>query len=303
MKVALTGASGLIGSALVPELRSAGHEVVRLVRRPTRAADELRWDPAERRLDPAVLADVDGVIHLAGAGVGDRRWSDKRRSAILDSRVDGTTTIAEALAAAMKSDPRPRVLVSASGIHWYGETGDREVTEADPHGEGFLPDVVVRWEAATAAARDAGVRVALCRTSLVMSRKGGIMGKLLPLFKLGLGGRLGNGRHYWPWISLADETAAMRFLLTHDISGPVNLAAPQQVTNREFTAILGRGLHRPTVAAVPEFALKLALGSQMAGELTLMGQRVVPKVLLDNGFEFQHPTLESAVRWLRESPS
>lgn len=295
MKVALTGASGLIGSALVPELQAAGHQVIRLVRRPTRAADEVRWDPAERRLDPAALSDVDGVVHLAGAGVGDRRWSAKRRALILDSRVDATTTIATALA---EAEPRPRVLVSASGIHWYGETGDREVTEADPAGSGFLPDVVVRWEAATAAARDAGIRVALCRTSLVLSPKGGIMGRLLPLFKLGLGGKLGRGQHYWPWISLADEVAALRFLLEHDIAGPVNLAGPEQVTNAEFTATLGRVLHRPTVATVPEFALKLALGAQMAEELTLMGQRVVPKVLLDNGLEFRHPTLEEAVRWM-----
>jgi len=300
VKVAVTGASGLIGSALVPALQRAGHEVVRLVRRPTRSAEEVRWDPDQQQLDPEVLADVDGVVHLAGVGVADRRWSDKRRSAIIQSRVDGTTTISQALAAAA---PRSRVLVSASGIDWYGDTGDRPVTEADPAGTGFLSDVTVRWEAATSAASDAGVRVALCRSSLVMSPKGGIMGRLLPLFKLGLGGRLSGGAQYWPWISLADEVSAMVFLLERDISGPVNLAGPEQVTNAEFTATLGRVLHRPTVATVPALALKLALGQQMAEELTLTGSRALPQVLLDNGFEFQHPTLESALRWITSRPA
>lgn len=301
MKVAVTGASGLIGTALVPELQRRGHEVIRLVRRPTRGPQEFRWNPSARQLDSSVLDDVDGVVHLAGVNVGAWRWSATRRAAILDSRVDGTTTIAWAMA---RAEPRPRVLVSASGIHWYGETGEREVTESDPPGRGFLPGVVVRWEAATAPARDAGVRVALCRSGLVLSRKGGIMRNLLPLFKLGLGGKLGHGRHYWPWISLVDEIAAMIFLLEHDdVSGPVNLAGPQEVTNAEFTAILGRVLRRPTLITVPEFALKLALGSQMAEELTMMGQRVTPRVLLDNGFEFTHPTLESAVRWMTRRPA
>lgn len=295
MKVAVTGSSGLIGSALVPALERAGHDVVRLVRRPTRSAAEIRWDPAQRQLDPEVLADVDGVVHLAGVGVADRRWSDKRREAIVQSRVDGTTTISQALA---RATPRARVLVSASGIDWYGDTGDRIVTEKDPPGSGFLSDVTVRWEAATAAAADAGVRVALCRSSLVMSPKGGIMGRLLPLFKLGLGGKLSGGDQYWPWISLADEVSAMIFLLDTDISGPVNLAGPEQVTNAEFTTTLGRVLHRPTVATVPAAALKLALGSQMAEELTLTGTRAIPQVLLDNGFQFEHETVESALRWI-----
>lgn len=295
MKVAVTGASGLIGSALVPVLREAGHDVVRLVRRATRSAEEIRWDPAQRRLDPTALSDVDGVIHLAGAGVADRRWSDKRKAAILDSRVDGTTTIAIAIADA---DPRPRVLVSGSAVGWYGDGGDRVLTEDAPSGQGFLAEVVQRWEAATAPARDAGTRVVHARTGLVLSAKGGLLGRLLPLFKLGLGGRVGSGKQYWPWISLADEVRAMVFLLDNDISGPVNLTGPEPVTNAAFTKAAGAVLHRPTVAAVPAIAIKALLGAQMAEEIALFGQRAVPQVLTGAGFAFSHPTIESALRYV-----
>jgi uncharacterized protein (TIGR01777 family) len=294
VKVGITGASGLIGSALVPELQRHGHDVVRFVRRPTRAAEEIRWDPAEGRLEPTAMADVDAVVHLASVNVGDRRWTDKRKAAVLSSRVDGTTTISAAMAAA---EPRPRVLLSASAVGWYGDGGDRVLTEDSAAGEGWLAEVVVRWEAATAAAQDAGVRVAHFRSGLVCSQRGGIMGRVLPLFKLGLGSRLDGGQQYWPLISLADEVAAIAFLLEHDISGPVNLTGPEPVTNAEFTTTLRRVLGRPPVPPVPAIALKLVLGGGRADEIVLIGQRAVPKVLLDHGFVFEHPTAEAILRY------
>lgn len=299
MKVAVTGASGLIGTALVPALQQAGHQVVRLVRRPTRSADELSWDPAQRRLDPAALADVDAVIHLAGVGIGDRRWTAARKAAILDSRVDGTTTIATAMAAAQ---PRPRVLLSASAIGWYGDGGDSPKTEQDPAGSGFAADVVRRWEAATAPAEDAGIRVVHLRTGLVCASKGGLLARVLPLVKLGVGGKLASGKQYWSWVSLPDEVAAIIFLLDGDIHGPVNITGPEPVTNAEFTRIAGKVFHRPTFAAVPAVALKVVLGSEMAQNIALTGQRVLPTVLLENGFVFTHPTAESALRWVASAP-
>lgn len=297
MKVALTGASGLVGEALVPELRQAGHEVVKLVRRPTRADDEIRWDPAGRRLDPAVLADVDAVVHLASVNVGARRLTAARKAAVVQSRVDGTTTISEALAAA---EPRPRVLLSASAVGWYGDGLDRAFTEDDPAGAGWPADVVVRWEAATQAAEDAGVRVAHLRSGLICSRRGGIMGRVRPLFKFGLGSRLGGGQQYWPLISLPDEVAAIVFLLAHDIHGPVNLVSPEPVTNEEFTRTLRRILGRPPIPPVPAFGLRLALGGERADGIVLSSQRVVPSVLLAHGFTFQHPTAEAILRYVAD---
>lgn len=294
MKVAVTGATGVIGSALVPALQREGHDVVRLVRRPTKQADEIRWNPSEGRLEPGALADVDAVVHLASVNVGDHRWTDTRKAAILGSRVDGTTTVSAALAAA---EPRPRVLLSASAVGWYGDSGDRVVTEQEPAGQGWLADVVVRWEAATAAAQDAGVRVVQLRSGLVCSQRGGLMGRVLPLFKAGLGGRLGDGRQYWPLISLADEVSAILFLLDHDIGGPVNVSGPAPVTNAEFTQTLRRVLGRPPIPPVPAVALKIALGGERAEQIALTGQRAVPKVLLDNGFEFEHPTAEGILRY------
>ncbi|CAN5223935.1 TIGR01777 family oxidoreductase [soil metagenome] len=293
MRVAVTGASGLIGSALVSALQDGGHEVLRFVRRSTQSAEEISWDPAARRLDPQALADIDAVVHLAGVGVGDKRWTDSRKAAILGSRVDGTTTIAAAMAAAQ---PRPRVLLSASAVGWYGDGGDRSLTEREPAGQGFLAEMVTRWEASTQAAEDAGIRVAHLRSGLVCARKGGLLGRVLPIFRLCLGGRLGSGEQYWPVISLVDEVAAIRFLLEHEVSGPVNLTAPEPVTNGEFTKILGRVLGRPTLAAVPSFALRIALG-EFADEGVLIGQRAVPTVLLGNGFTFTHPTAEAILRY------
>ncbi|MGY2079493.1 TIGR01777 family oxidoreductase [Modestobacter sp. SYSU DS0657] len=294
MKVAVTGSSGLIGSALVPALRADGHEVVRLVRRTPRTADEHRWDPDHRQIAPVLLADVDAVVNLAGVGVGDRRWSEGHKQRVLRSRVDSTTTISQALADAATAAPgRPRVLLSGSAVGFYGDTGDRVVDETAPAGTDFLARVCVAWEGATAPAADAGVRVATLRTGLVLGR-GGLLGRMLPLFRLGLGGRLGSGRQYQPWISLRDEVDAIRFLLTADVSGPVNLTGPAPVTNAEFTAALGRAVHRPAVVPVPGPALHLVLG-EFAEVGVLAGQRAVPATLEAAGFRHTHTDVDAAL--------
>ncbi|MCE7081546.1 TIGR01777 family oxidoreductase [Streptomyces sp. ST2-7A] len=298
-RIAVTGASGLIGSALVRSLRADGHEVVRLVRRAPSAPDEARWDALAR--DPgttvAALEGCDAVVHLAGAGVGDRRWTDSYKREIRDSRVLGTTAVAEAVAELAKTGTGPRVFLCGSAIGFYGDTGERRVDESAPPGTGFLPEVSVAWEAAAEPAVAAGVRTVFLRTGLVVSRRGGAWGRLFPIFRAGLGGRLGDGGQYWSHISLADHVAATRFLLreTPDaLSGPVNLTAPEPVTNREATAAMGRILGRPTVFAVPGPALRLALG-EFATDV-LGSQRVVPRRLLEAGFRFAHPGIEDAVR-------
>jgi uncharacterized protein (TIGR01777 family) len=292
MRIGITGASGLIGSALVPDLRAHGHDVVRFVRRATRAPDERSWEPGRGELEPAALADLDAVIHLAGAGVGDKRWTARRKKVVLDSRVEGTTAVAQAMAAAHG----PRILLSASAIGFYGNTGDRLTGETGPTGEGFLADVVRKWEAATAPAEAAGVRVAHLRTGIVLSGAGGIVGRQLLLYRLGLGAPLGSGRQWVSWISLRDEVAAIRHLLTADATGPVNLVSPAPVTNREFTKALGRAVHRPTLPiGVPGLVLRAAVG-QFADEGILMGQRLEPKVLLDSGFCFTDADVDSALR-------
>lgn len=292
MRIAVTGSTGLIGSALVPHLRSVGHDVVRLVRRAPAAADEVRWDPRAGTVDLAGLAGVEGVVHLAGAGVGDHRWTDAYKREIRDSRVDGTRTIASAMASL---DPRPRVLVSGSAIGWYGDTGDRAVDESAPAGHGFLADVVRDWEAAAAPAAEAGIRVVHPRTGLVVSASGGAWQRMFPLFRLGLGGRLGSGRQYWSWISLRDEVCALQFLLEQDhLAGPVNLTGPAPVTNAEASSVTARVLGRPALLPAPSFALKIVLG-EFSSEV-LGSARVMPKVLEQSGFVFQDATLESAVR-------
>jgi len=295
LKVAVTGSSGLIGPELVRTLRADGHDVLRLVRRTPRTADEHRWEPSHHRIPPGLLDDVDAVVNLAGVGVADRPWTAKRKQLVLSSRVDSTTTISRALAQAVADDPgRPRVLLSASAVGWYGDTGDRVVDETVPAGDDFLARVCVEWEAATGPAVAAGVRVATLRTGLVLGR-GGLLGKLLPLFRAGLGAKLGNGRQYMPWISLRDEVDAMRFLLTAPVSGPVNLTGPTPVTNAEFTAALARAVHRPAVLTVPGPAMRLALG-ELGRVGVLGGQRAVPTVLGAAGFSHTHPDLASALQ-------
>ncbi|GHF32319.1 epimerase [Streptomyces mashuensis] len=291
-RVAVTGASGLIGSALVRSLRTDGHEVLTLVRRPPRTPAEVRWDPARQWVDAAGLAGCEAVVHLAGANIGGHRWTDAYKKELRDSRVHGTGALAEALASL--AEP-PRVLLSGSATGFYGDTGDREADEDAPPGRGFLAGLCVDWEEATGAAREAGIRTVLLRTGVVLSRRGGAVGKVLPLFRLGLGARLGNGRQYWSCIALRDHVAAVRHLMNSpDVSGPVNLTMPRPVTNREFTEALGRALRRPAPLAAPAPALRLALG-EMAGEL-LVSNKVVPRRLRESGFTFAHPDLDSAVR-------
>jgi len=288
VRIAVTGAGGLIGSALVPSLRAQGHDVVRLVRRPPASADEVRWDVRDG-IDTKTLGHVDAAVHLAGAGVGDHRWTTRYKQELRDSRVLGTAAVASALAAL---DPAPSVLVSASAIGYYGDTGDIAVDEDSPRGQGFLAQLCEEWEAAAAPAADAGIRVVHPRTGLVVSRSGGAWQRLIPLFRLGVGGRLGNGRQYWSFISLDDEVAALTRLLTDDtLAGPVNLTAPNPATNAEITAAMGSALHRPTLLPVPSAALKAVLG-EFSGEV-LGSQRVEPRRLVDAGFVFAHADFAS----------
>jgi uncharacterized protein (TIGR01777 family) len=294
MKIAIAGSSGLIGTQLVASLRADGHEVLRLVRRPATAPSEVTWDPTKRSVDMGKLTGSDALINLAGAGVGDHRWTTKYKQVILDSRVNSTAFCAE-----IATKVHPHVFISASAIGWYGDTADREVDESTPAGSGFLAEVVVAWEAAAQPARDAGIRVVHPRTGLVISNKGGAWGKLLPIFKLGLGGKMGSGNQYWSYISMADEIAALKFLLTNEsISGPVNLTAPQPATNAQVTKSMGRVLRRPTLFPVPAFILKTVLG-EFSQEI-LGSTRVVPTVLERNGFQFSHPTLDASLQTLTE---
>jgi uncharacterized protein (TIGR01777 family) len=291
MRVTVTGSSGLIGSALAQSLREDGHDVVRLVRREPARDDEARWSPADGCVDKDSLEDADAVVHLAGAGVGDRPWTKAYKRKIRDSRLVGTRTLAEAIAAA---HPRPRVLVCGSAIGYYGDTGGADADEKSPMGRGFLAALVRDWEAAAAPALDAGVRVVHPRTGVVLARDGGILGRTLPLFRLGLGGRLGDGRQWTSWISLTDQVAALRFLIDQEIDGPVNLTAPNPVTNETYTRALGRLLHRPARLAVPGFALRAALRG-FADEGPLISQRVLPRRLGDAGFRFAHEHVEEAL--------
>src|SRR4051794_40317057 len=273
MRVVVTGSSGLIGSALVRNLRADGHDVVRLVRRAPIESDEVGWDPSQRRLDPADIAGTDAVVHLAGAGIGDHRWTEDYKRQIRASRVDGTGTIAAAIAAL---DGKPRVLLSASAVGFYGDTGEHEVDESAPSGTGFLAHVVRDWEDATEPARTAGIRVVTMRSGVVLDRDGGALGKVLPLFRLGLGGRLGSGRQWMSWIAIPDHVAAMRWLLAHDdIDGPVNVTSPEPARNRDYTKAVARAVRRPALALVPPPALRIALGG-FASEGVLVSQRVLP---------------------------
>ncbi|MFJ7344183.1 TIGR01777 family oxidoreductase [Streptomyces sp. NPDC101110] len=293
-RIVVAGASGLIGSALVRSLTTDGHEVRRLVRGTPRASGEIRWDPEGGRVDAAGLAGCDAVVNLAGAGVGDRRWTEAYKRRIHDSRVKGTTALAEAVAS-LDAKERPRVFVNGSAIGYYGETGERAVDESAPAGEGFLPSLCVKWEGATAPAQEAGVRTVFTRTGLVVSREGGAWGRLFPLFQAGAGGRMGDGRQYWSFVALHDEVAAIRHLIDTDgLSGPFNITAPNPVTNREVTAAMGRVLHRPTLFPVPAAVLRTVLG-EMAGDV-LGSARILPARLLESGFRFAFPEIEGAIR-------
>jgi uncharacterized protein len=291
VKVVLAGASGLIGEALNDRLLASGHEITTLVRRTPSSAIEKQWHPERHELEPSILDDADAVVCLSGAGVGDHRWTADYKRAIIASRVDSVGTIARALAA---SEGAPSTFVCASAVGYYGDTGDRVTTEESPSGTGFLADVCRQWEAAADPARAAGARVVHLRTGLVLG-DGGLLAKLKLLFTFGLGGRLGSGRQYMPWISITDEVAAIEFCLsTPAVTGPVNLTGPEPVTNAEFTRTLARMLHRPAVVVAPAFGLRLVLG-QFAEDV-LGGQRAVPAVLTANGFEFAHQDLGSALR-------
>ncbi|HQR78759.1 MAG TPA: TIGR01777 family oxidoreductase [Actinomycetota bacterium] len=295
MRVGVTGASGLIGSALSTHLTATGHHVVALVRGPAQAASQIAWRPGTR-LDPALLEGLDAIVHLAGAGVGDKRWTPAYKEIIRASRVQGTRTIAEAMGRATDG---PRVLVCGSAIGYYADTGGRLTDESGPEGDGFLAGVVRDWEAAAAPAADAGLRIAFARTGLVVSSRGGAWQRLFPLFRAGLGGRLGSGRQYWSPISLNDEVRALAWLLAHDVSGPVNLVGPDPRTNAEITRVMGQVLRRPTILPVPAFALKAVLG-EFAGE-TLISQRIQPGVLQAGGFTWEQPDVRSMIEWARRS--
>jgi uncharacterized protein (TIGR01777 family) len=291
MKIAITGSTGLLGSRLSADLERDGHDVVRLVRPRSRVAG-VEWDPAANTIDAAGLAGVEAVVHLAGAGIGDKRWSPQHKRAVLESRTTGTALLARTLAGL---DPKPAVLLSGSAIGWYGDRGDEVLTERSAPGTGFLTDVCMAWEAAAEPAVDAGIRTAFLRTGIVLAPKGGVLGKMLPLFKLGLGGRFGSGRQWMSWVSIDDWVGATRFLLDHDVAGPVDLTGPEPVTNAELTKALGAALHRPTFLTVPAFGPRLLLGREMADSLLFISQRVRPAVLEDAGYRFEHPDVASAM--------
>ncbi len=294
MRVAVTGSSGLIGRALRRRLESSGHTVVPVVRRAA-APGEIAYDPAARTIDADGFRDVDAVVHLAGAGIADKRWTDDYKREILESRTITTGLVSETLA---RLDGGPRVLLSASGVDVYGERGDEETDETSPIGTGFLAEVCTAWEAATVAAEEAGVRVAHLRTGIVLSPDGGALKKQLPLFRLGLGGKFGRGRQWQSWISITDHVAAVEHLLSSEVRGPVNLTAPNPVTNAEFAQTLARVLSRPSFLPIPKFGPKLLIGSEAAEELLFQGQRALPRVLEGDGFVFTHPELEPALRAL-----
>ena len=290
-RIAITGASGLIGTALVGHLKSEGHTVQRFVRRPVVAPDEIQWDPKTGYVDIEALRGVDAVIHLAGVGVGDKRWSKKYKAEILNSRLLGTTAIAKAV-----TEVKPQVFISASAIGWYGESGNRAVVESDRVGDDFLAAVCREWEAAADLAQ--GVRTVKIRTGLVLDPTGGALGKMLPLFRLGLGGKLGNGKQWWSWITLHDVIRAITFLLENKIEGPVNLTSPNPVTNQEFTSALARAMHRPALFPAPAIGLKIALGG-FSSEI-LGSKKVMPQELTNAGFTWDYPHITNALTALIE---
>ncbi len=292
MRVVVSGSSGLVGQALVAALRSRGDDVTPLVRRAA-GAGEAQWDPDRGSLDAAVFDGVDAVVHLAGAGIGDKRWSARRRQEIVSSRVRSTALLADTMAGLARP---PAVMVSASAVGYYGDRGDEELTEDSEPGTGFLAQVCRAWEDATGPAAQRGVRVVRLRSGVVLSTRGGALARQLPLFRLGVGGPLGNGRQWLSWITLPDEVGAIAHVLGDDsLHGPVNATAPTPLTNRDFTRALGRALHRPTVLPVPGFALRAALGADLASEMVLAGQRVAPARLGAAGYGFHHRDIDTAL--------
>jgi uncharacterized protein len=293
MRIIMAGASGLIGSDLSAHLRSAGHDVIRLVRRAPAGADEFRWDPAAGQLDPAHLEGADAVINLAGAGIGDRPWTRRRIDELFRSRLDPTRTLAAAMT---KLEQPPQVFISQSGANYYGDSGASVLRETSPNGSGIMARICLEWEAAAHEA-PAGVRVVTPRSGVVLSRSGGALGRLLPLLRLGVGGPLGNGRQCWPWITLPDVSSAFSFMLAAPLAGPVNLCAPETADVNALIAGLAGAFHRPALFRVPAPVLRLVMG-KLADELLLGSQRMDPALLAAAGFEWRHPSLAEASAWV-----
>ena len=291
MRIAITGSSGLIGTALSRRLNDDGHEVIPVTRSAPKA-DEIGWSIEEKRIEDGAFDGLDAVIHLAGAGIADKRWTDEYKAEILTSRTVGTALVAQAINEAKQP---PSVLLSGSAIGYYGSSPTATFTETDPSGDGFLAETCVAWESSAAPAQDGGTRVAFLRTGIVLSADGGALAKQLPLFKFGLGGKMGSGEQWQSWISIDDEVGAIVHLLDSDVSGPVNLTAPNPVTNAQFTETLGDVLHRPTFLPIPKFGPKLLLGGELADNLLFTGQKVLPTVLEADGYEFRHTDLRAAL--------
>ncbi|HEX9504402.1 MAG TPA: TIGR01777 family oxidoreductase [Acidimicrobiia bacterium] len=293
MDVLVTGSHGLIGSALIRTLRTDGSRVRRLVRSEPEGTDDVRWDPIAGAVDSARLEGLDAVVHLAGAGIGDRRWTPARKQLILDSRARGTRLLSETLASLAR---KPAVLVSGSAVGYYGDRGDDLLTEDSGSGDGFTAEVCRAWEVATAPAAHAGIRVVTIRTGIVLDARGGALARMLLPFRLGLGGRIGSGRQYMSWIALDDEVGAIQHAIRNPaLSGPVNLTAANPVTNAQFTAALGHAVHRPTLLPTPLLALKAVYGGELVQNLLVAGQRVLPRRLESTGYEFAYPELDSAL--------
>ena len=295
MKVAVSGSTGLVGSAVVKRLSAEGHEILRMVRREASGTGEVRWDPAGEKTDIASYSGIDGFVHLAGENIAGGRWTEKMKQKIRDSRVPATRKLCEGLATL---EHKPQVLVCASAIGYYGEGGDAILDESSPAGEGYLAEVCKDWEAATQPAADAGIRVVNLRIGVILSPDGGALKQMLTPFKLCVGGKVGSGKQYWSWVALDDVVGAIAFALMHEqLSGPANATSPNPVTNLEFTKVLGKVLGRPTIFPMPAFAAKLALG-EMAEELLLTSSRIVPKKLEAAGYQFAYADLEKALRHL-----
>ena len=291
-KILVAGSSGLIGTALVSSLQSDGHEVCRLVRRPVKAANEIHWDPESGLLEGNALEGFDVIIHLGGEGIGDKRWSKSRKEKILTSRVVSSKLLSEKIAIL---DSKPEVFILANAIGWYGSRGEEELTEESKKGEGFLSEVCLEWESSAEAVQDSGVRTIYLRSGIVLSSSGGVLAKMLPPFKLGIGGKMGSGKQWMSWISLDDEVGAITHLMNNKkCNGAYNLTAPEPVTNYEFTKTLGRTLKRPSILPLPGFMLRILFGSR-AISLMIEGQKVLPKRLQESGYIFNHSTLAEAL--------